>query len=128
MESFIFIYINLLKILILWCLWYIIIIFELILLQNFLILFQKKIFNNSNKINDIKQNLIKELYNNTKKNFTHINVLYISGNGSRLGNFFICVNNAIIFCEFLNCKKIIIDSNKYLFINLIKMKKIICSL
>ena len=96
---------------------YIIIIFELILLQSILTLFPKKIFNNSNKINDIKQNLIKELYKNTKKNFTHINVLYISGNGSRLGNFFICVNNAIIFCELFNCKKIIIDSNKYLFIN-----------
>lgn len=51
---------------------YIIIIFELILLQSILTLFPKKIFNNSNKINDIKQNLIKELYKNTKKNFTHI--------------------------------------------------------
>ena len=33
------------------------------------------------------------------------------------GNFIICLNNAIILCEFFHCKRIIIQSNKYIFIN-----------
>jgi hypothetical protein len=33
------------------------------------------------------------------------------------GNFIICLNNAIILCEFFHCKRIIIQSNQYIFIN-----------
>ena len=40
----------------------------------------------------------------------------IKGSG-RLGNFFICINNAIIFCELFGCKKIIIENNNIIFIN-----------
>jgi hypothetical protein len=32
----------------------------------------------------------------------------------RFGNYFISLNNAIIFCEFLSCKRIIIRNHKYL--------------
>ena len=42
--------------------------------------------------------------------------MYIKGSG-RLGNFLICINNAIIFCELLRCKKIIIENNNRIFIN-----------
>ena len=58
---------------------YIIIIFELILLQSILTLFPKKIFNNSNKINDIKQNLIKKSKNYIKiqRKILHILMSYI---------------------------------------------------
>jgi hypothetical protein len=36
---------------------------------------------------------------------------------SRFGNYFISINNAIIYCEFLGCKKIIFENNNTIFIN-----------
>ena len=42
--------------------------------------------------------------------------MFIKGS-SRLGNFFVSINNAIIFCELLGCKKIIIEKNNIIFIN-----------
>ena len=59
-------------------------------------------------------------YNNIyiaiKKNLTRVNSIYITGK-ARFGNFLISINNAIIACELLDCKKIIIQNNKNLFIN-----------
>ena len=51
-----------------------------------------------------------------KKNITYIDSLYIFGR-YRFGNFLISLNNALIFCEFFLCKRIIIQSNKNIFIN-----------
>ena len=68
------------------------------------------------KFKFIKQNLINNIFKAIKKNLTHTNSIYITGK-ARFGNFLIAINNAIIACELLNCKKIIIQNNKYLFIN-----------
>jgi len=65
-------------------------------------------------INFIKINLthrIKKLKKNKEDiNTTHFNTLYITGN-MRFGNYFASLNNAIIFCEFLCCKRIIINND-----------------
>ena len=42
--------------------------------------------------------------------------MFLKGS-SRLGNFFVSINNAIIFCELLGCKKLIIEKNNIIFIN-----------
>ena len=51
-----------------------------------------------------------------KKNINYIDSLYIMGTYN-FGNFIISINNAIIFCEFFHCKRIIIESYKKIFIN-----------
>ena len=58
---------------------------------------------------DIQNKIFKIL----KKNITYINTLYIKSH-LRFGNYFISLNNAIIFCEFLSCKRIIIEKNKFI--------------
>lgn len=73
--------------------------------------------NNSSKIfNNIKRTLKYQIYKYLKKNITNINSLYINGS-LKFGNYFIALNNAILFCEILNCKKIIINNNRKGFIN-----------
>ena len=65
-----------------------------------------KIFNN---LNNVLQQVI-------KKRINYIDSLYIIGSFN-FGNHIICINNAIILCEFFHCKRIIIQSNKNIFIN-----------
>ena len=72
---------------------------------------------NSSKIfNNIKSALKDKIYIMMKKNITNINSLYIKG-ALRFGNYLISLNNAIIFCEVLGCKKIILEYNRNGFIN-----------
>ena len=66
-------------------------------------------------MHNIKRTLQYKIYKHSNKNLTYINTLYINGN-SRFGNYFISLNNAIIFCEVMRCKTIIIDNNKNDFI------------
>ena len=67
------------------------------------------LINNKSKIfNYIKRNL-KSIIKKLKRNNTSINTLYIIKN-MRFGNYFVSLNNAIIFCEFLGCKRILINS------------------
>lgn len=64
--------------------------------------------NNSRIIDIIKINIQNLISKKFKKRITYINALYIKRR-LRFGNFFISLNNAIIFCEFLGCKRIIIQ-------------------
>ena len=89
--------------------------------SSFISIFPKSIINNSNIFKFAKQNLIKllqinEIYNKLKKNLININLIYVSGS-VRFGNFLITINNAIIVCELLGCKKIVIQNSKKVFIN-----------
>jgi len=68
--------------------------------------------NNSKMFNIIKH----KLQGLIKNNIDYIDSLYIVGKYS-FGNFIISINNAIIFCEFFHCKRIIIKSYKDIFIN-----------
>lgn len=95
---------------------YIFILSEMFLLQIILPFFPKKKYTNSNIMKNIKQYLVNELFKKTKKNLTQVDNLYITGE-HRLGNYLICINNAIISCELLNCKRLIIEKNNALFIN-----------
>ena len=97
---------------------YVIILFKLVLIQYLVIIISKfsliskysmKNYNKDTIIKDIN----KKIFEILKKNFTHINTLYIKSL-LRFGNYFISLNNAIIFCEFLNCKRIIIENNKFI--------------
>ena len=94
----------------------IIIIYELFYyydIRNKRLLFLKK-QNNSKNFNIIRQELLKIINKNLKKNITNIDSLYILKKG-RFGNFIISLNNAIIFCEYLFCKKIIIEDFSYFY-------------
>ena len=71
--------------------------------------------NPKNKFYYLRQSFLNNLYNKTRLNLTHINILFLKGK-SRTGNFFISINNAIIFCELVGCKKLIIEFNKKIFI------------
>ena len=72
---------------------------------------------NSSKIfNNIKRLLKNKIYKYFNKNITNIDSLYIKGN-LRFGNYFISLNNAIIFCEVMHCKKIILFNHRNVFIN-----------
>lgn len=63
-----------------------------------------------------KQNLINEIYKRIRRNLFHINSIYITGR-AKFGNMIISINNAIIICELIGCKKIIIQNNNIVFIN-----------
>jgi hypothetical protein len=88
---------------------FIIIFFELLLLRYFINIINKSSSYSSN-FNIIKKTLQNIIYKKFKKNITYINFLFINSH-SRFGNFFIALNNVIIFCEIFRCKKIIIVKN-----------------
>lgn len=73
-------------------------------------------YNSSNFLNILKQKLIKKINKKIGKNLFHINSIYITGK-AKFGNMIISINNAIIFCELLGCKKIIIQNNNNILIN-----------
>jgi len=56
-----------------------------------------------------------KIFRKIRKNLTHINSIYITGRIS-FGNMIISINNAIIMCELIGCKKIIIQNNKRVYI------------
>ena len=81
--------------------------------------FLSKIHSKNNSfriINNIKRTLKDKIYKYLKKNITNINSIYIRGY-LRFGNYLISLNNAILFCEVMNCKKIIILKKTNHFIN-----------
>ena len=78
--------------------------------NNIFIISNNNLRNNTSKIINIKRNLQDKIYKIIKKNISCINTLYIEG-CIRFGNYFISLNNAIIFCEFLNCRRIIIQND-----------------
>lgn len=97
----------------------IIILFELLMLNcliNMRNILSKISNNNKNsKINNfIKENLTHKINilknNKNDTNTNYFNTLYIIRK-MRFGNYFISLNNAIIFCELLCCKRIIIDND-----------------
>ena len=69
-----------------------------------------------NKNVKIFNNIKQKLYQKFKRRIDYIDSLNIIGN-FKFGNFIICLNNAIIFCEFFHCKRIIIQLNNNIFIN-----------
>lgn len=88
-----------------------------------LIIFISSIFmRNKKSSNSLNKNLIifetikHKLQGLIKRKTSYIDSLYIVGKYA-FGNFIIAINNAIIFCEYFSCKKIIIKSFKSLFIN-----------
>lgn len=51
----------------------------------------------------MKNILLSKIFKKNKRNINNINTLFIKDK-IRFGNYFISVNNAIIYCEFLGCK------------------------
>ena len=94
----------------------------LIFLKNSIMYITIKNFLRNNSKRLIKKILLSKMFKKTKKNINRVNSLIIKGN-SRFGNFFISINNAIIYCEILNCKKIIIENNNNIYINKIMYYK-----
>lgn len=86
-----------------------------IILQNSII-FISKIFLINNRKAIMKNILLSKIFKKNKRNINNINTLFIKDK-IRFGNYFISVNNAIIYCEFLGCKKIILEYNRNIYIN-----------
>ena len=93
-----------------------IIIILIIKLLKYSIFMSWKSFLIKNKKNFIKKIILSKILKITRRNINNIKTLYIKGQ-ARFGNYFISINNAIIYCEFLGCKKIIMEYNKNIFIN-----------
>lgn len=68
--------------------------------------------NHNYKIFKIIKHELQDLLN---KRIFYLDSLYIIGSYN-FGNFIISLNNAIIFCEFFHCKRIILQSNNNTFI------------
>ena len=74
------------------------------------ILFSKNHLKDNNKIfKIIKNGLYNIISKKFNKNITHIDELFINGQ-KRFGNFLISLNHAIIFCEYLCCKRIVLGT------------------
>ena len=67
------------------------------------IIYKKFLINNKKKI--IKKILLSKIFKSTRININNTSILFIKGK-TRFGNLFISINNAIIYCELLCCKKI----------------------
>jgi hypothetical protein len=79
--------------------------FILFLLKNVIIYIIPKNFLKNNKKNLIKKVLLSKIFKLTNRNINNIRILFIK-NRTRFGNYFNSLNNAIIYCVFLGCKKI----------------------
>ena len=89
--------------------------FKLIVLECSII-FISKIFLKNNKKIIMKKVLLSKIYKKYRKNINNIRILFLK-NKIRFGNYFISINNAIVYCEFLGCKKIILEYNRNIYIN-----------
>ena len=94
---------------------FLIIIINLILLKYSICYISKK-FLRINKKKLMKKMILYKIFKITRKNVNNVSSLFIRGK-CHFGNFFQSINNAIIYCHILNCKKIIIENNKNLYIN-----------
>ena len=77
----------------------------IILFKYFILYMITKNFLKSNKKKLIKKILLSKIFKLTNRSINNISVLFIKEKG-RFGNYFNSINNAIIYCEFLCCKKI----------------------
>jgi len=90
--------------------------FIIIFLNYIFILLNSKIFLKNNKKKIMKKVILSKIFINFSRKINNINVLFIKGK-ARFGNFMMCMNNAIIYCEILHCKKIIIEYNNKIYLN-----------
>jgi len=90
--------------------------FIAILLKYYFKFLSSKIFFKNNKKKIMKKVILSKIYTNITRRINDINILFIKGK-ARFGNFFMCINNAIIYCEILHCKKIIIENNNKIYLN-----------
>jgi len=74
-----------------------------------------KNFLKNNKKKLIKKVLLFKIFKLTNRSINNISVLFIKEKG-RFGNYFNSINNAIIYCEFLCCKKTFIEYNNKIYI------------
>ena len=63
-------------------------------------------FLKNNKTKLIKKILLSNIFKLTNRNINNISTLFIKDK-TRFGNYFKSINNAIIYCELLGCKKIL---------------------
>jgi hypothetical protein len=89
-------------------------VFIMIIFLIYSIISKSFVKNNKNQI--IKKILLSKIYKITRRNINKISTIFISGKAN-FGNYFISINNAIIYCEFLGCKNIIMENNKKIYIN-----------
>ena len=66
---------------------------------------KKSLFSLNNKNDKIFNKITNALQKVIKKRINYIDSLYIIGSFN-FGNYIICLNNAIILCEFFHCKRI----------------------
>lgn len=95
-------------------------IFKILILISLITLFFKyyhifkNIINNKNEIK--KKLLLSKIFKINRRNMNYISTLFINGKAN-FGNYFISINNAIIYCEILGCHKIIMEYFNNIYIN-----------
>ena len=94
----------------------ILLIILLIYLLKYFTIYISKNFLKNNKKKIIKKVLLSKIFKLTNRSINNISILFIN-NQTRFGNYFISINNAIIYCKFLGCKKIMIEYNNNIYIN-----------
>jgi len=72
------------------------------------------LINNKKKL--MKKTILSKIFKITQRNINNVSTLFVKGM-ARFGNLFISINNAIIYCELLSCKKIIIEYSNKIYIN-----------
>ena len=92
------------------------IVFIKLILVDYFFMFISKIFLINNKKTIIKKILLFKIFKTNKRNIKNISLLFLR-NKTRFGNYFISINNAIVYCEFLGCKRIILEYNENIYIN-----------
>jgi len=90
--------------------------FIIIFLKYCLMVLNSKIFFKNNKKKIMKKIILSKINKNFSRKINNINILFIKGK-ARFGNFMLSMNNAIIYCEILHCKKIIIEHNNKIYLN-----------
>ena len=91
-----------------------VVIFLIIIFLIYSIISKRIIKSNKNLIK--KKILLSKIFKRSGRNINNISTLFINGK-AHFGNYFIGINNAIIYCEILGCKKIIMEYNNKIYIN-----------
>ena len=86
-----------------------VVIFFIIIFLIYSIISKRIIKSNKNLIK--KKILLSKIFKRSRRNINNISTLFINGK-AHFGNYFIGINNAIIYCEILGCKKITIIIKK----------------
>ena len=81
----------------------------------FLSLKDKDTINNNSMINDIRESIINKISEDSFNNVSYNNTIFFNST-CRFGNCLVFLNKIMFFCQFINCKSIILNKDFFWFI------------